>query len=716
MSGDRERVADTTAKPGAGVTQTSGAPPVSAKLTQAPAWSAPPAGGWLGLLPAVKGGTMVNLGFGGDPKTQQSWGQIKNLKGSGNDPILIYTLAVPQTGPNPAIDAQVASIEAFRASVPATQLGRAQNNVGWHHDPRHGAKGLTASTSAYNDWFDRTLAGAAPPGIDAKLWQIYQQIVPFEGKPTEVTTFDNTLSIGAGFSTAGGGPQMILMKILEALPEVREVFLRAGVSVSPDPVSKLADVKVVDTANKWILSGKDAINYLETNRDLLTLIVNTLEGSQPVAGSTVVNPAEADKQRLTALVAQFNVFSEGTLVHISDPRKDPVTGAAAPAVVDWPPVERLMAVHARHASGNFDYSFWDSHPHGSPAEVAEQIYLNASETLADTIIENATLGQFAFGPARPQYRRDKDEVPKYQRRIKELKKASIDAWKKSEAADKSAQDANAALDKAEAAVKEAKSKVEDADAKIQAADDAGGGSATPAATKARKAAELLKKAAEATKKKADAALTKAKATQKKKLDESTARREEADAAADASLRAPGEARDFARKAAIEEADFLDRRSEIAKTAAEIAKGRAAAAAKTVEVARSQVVKDREAAADLEKAAKAAEQDQKDAAKDLRGKQGDEKLAAKEALTEKSKAAANARTAARAAAAKITTDAAKIAPAVAAQARADDALKKARSHADDIAAKAAASRAAVPSDEEPFPTTSAAPIPETEVPQ
>jgi hypothetical protein len=266
-----------------------------------------------------------------------------------------------------AQDAAVAKIVGARGLIPARKMGRSpNNNAGWDYNPDKDPDAVD-----YNAWAKTAL----PTGVKADdwNWQVFREIQKLEGQAGRVTTFDKTLSIGAGFSTSGGQTQAILGKTFDLLPEVKAVAFDAGLIVSSS-----GPVTVVDTDKKWILHDQDADNYLQTQTQLLSLLVDVSQGAVPVAaagggtGPPGVSPDEQSKQRQTFLDVQWQQFLAGTLAGISG------------RVQGWPLDSAVLAAHAKHAlPATFPYSFWESHPSSDLGTMVKTIFATAGDAGAN---------------------------------------------------------------------------------------------------------------------------------------------------------------------------------------------------------------------------------------------------------------------------------------------------------------------------------------------
>ncbi|MEV4315096.1 hypothetical protein [Actinocrispum sp. NPDC049592] len=117
-----------------------------------------------------------------------------------------------------------------------------------------------------------------PTGVskDDWNWQVFKAIQRLEGQAGRLTTFDKTLTIGAGFSSAGGAAQRILGRVCSVLPEVAQAAFEAGLAVDGKGAMSVADPN-----RKWILDGEDAAAYVQTSPELLSFIVDISQGTQP---------------------------------------------------------------------------------------------------------------------------------------------------------------------------------------------------------------------------------------------------------------------------------------------------------------------------------------------------------------------------------------------------------------------------------------------------
>jgi len=122
-------------------------------------------------------------------------------------------------------DKAVSEILAARKAVPARDIGRNQQGLGNFYDPLLAAKKEDPDDPYYMGdeqaaKYNARLGGAKPTtkfdaanDDDKKKWQIFQKMIELEGRVGTVKTFDNTLSIGVGFSSAGtqGNPPALLV-------------------------------------------------------------------------------------------------------------------------------------------------------------------------------------------------------------------------------------------------------------------------------------------------------------------------------------------------------------------------------------------------------------------------------------------------------------------------------------------------------------------------
>lgn len=251
-----------------------------------------------------------------------------------------------------AQDAAVAKIAAARAQIPARRMGRSpNNNAGWDYNPDK-----DADAADYRSWAQTAL----PSGVKATdwNWQVFKKIQGLEGQAGRFTTYDRTLSVGAGFSTSGGQTQAIIGKTLDLLPEVKAVAYAAGLIVSAS-----GGMAVVDTDKKWVLHNQDADAYIQIQTQLLSLLVDVSQGALPTGTGP---PDEQAKQRQTFLDVQWQQFLGGTLAGVT------------PRVQGWPIDSAVLAVHAKHAQpADFPYTFWDDHPSSDLATMVAAIYAKA---------------------------------------------------------------------------------------------------------------------------------------------------------------------------------------------------------------------------------------------------------------------------------------------------------------------------------------------------
>lgn len=179
--------------------------------------------------------------------------------------------------------------------------------------------------------------------------QLFWQTTRLEGSHVGVvTTFDKTLSIGGGFSTAGNQPEQIYRHVFRALPTIKEAAFALGLTIIER--GKTPNFVVVDLDAGVILEGLAAANYLQTDVVLLSFFVNVAQGIQPNAASQNPDPAMRAAQRQTLLDAQFSTFDRNTIARL--PRRLRV----------WPMDGLMLAIHAIHARpGYFDAAFWAWH-------------------------------------------------------------------------------------------------------------------------------------------------------------------------------------------------------------------------------------------------------------------------------------------------------------------------------------------------------------------
>lgn len=256
--------------------------------------------------------------------------------------------AAAETAFATARDAAVASIVAARGKIPAREMHRSlNNNAGWDYNPDK-----DPAAAGYKTWEQTAL----PTGVNASdwSWQVFKKIQGLEGQTGRVTTYDTTLSVGAGFSSSGGQTQAVVGKTFDALPEVKAVAYAAGLIVLAS-----GGMVVVDTDKKWILRGHDADIYIQTQTQLLSLLVDVSQGAIPTGPG---GPDEA-KQRQTWLDVQWKQFMGGTLAGVT------------PRVQGWPLDSGVLAAHAKHAQpADFPYRFWEDNPSPDLATMVAAIH------------------------------------------------------------------------------------------------------------------------------------------------------------------------------------------------------------------------------------------------------------------------------------------------------------------------------------------------------
>jgi hypothetical protein len=336
---------------------------------------------WQDLLPKARGNkgadiTKIDLHTPGNSFEARGTGQAPTLvykadKDITKDPVWSAPQGGGGGGTTPAMDAQgaadnaafaaaqervISQIVAARANIPSRSIGRSpNNNAGYDYDPDK-----DPAAQDYNQWTKTAL----PTGVQSGAWnwQVFKEIQALEGQVGRFTTFDKTLTIGAGFSSSGGQAQRIVGKTFKALPGVKATAFAAGLIVD-----ETGTTTVVDPDKKWILTGADALNYLQTEPALLSLLVNVSQGvestsSSPTSGVVASSP-EKEKQRQSFLDIEFQQFVDGTL--------NGLTGL----VRSWPVESAVLAVHAKHAQpGNFPFTFWDSHSDPGLAAMVAAIF------------------------------------------------------------------------------------------------------------------------------------------------------------------------------------------------------------------------------------------------------------------------------------------------------------------------------------------------------
>ena len=313
-------------------------------------------------LRTQSGGWAHTSGTGEDPALQYAAEKDINVKpaavapkgGASTTPEADAEAVAQATAFAAAQDAAVAGIVAGRARIPARRMGRSpNNNAGWDYNPDK-----DADAAGYRSWAQTAL----PSGVTATdwNWQVFRKIQGLEGQAGRFTTYDKTLSVGAGFSTSGGQTQSIIGKTFDLLPEVKAAAYAAGLIVSAS-----GGMTVVDTDRKWILRDQDADAYIQVQTQLLSLLVNVSQGALPTGTGP---PDEQAIQRQTFLEVQWKQFLGGTL------------GGMTSRVQGWPIDSAVLAVHAKHAQpADFPFTFWDDHPSPDLAKMVAAIHAQAPQ-------------------------------------------------------------------------------------------------------------------------------------------------------------------------------------------------------------------------------------------------------------------------------------------------------------------------------------------------
>ncbi len=244
----------------------------------------------------------------------------------------------------------------LRIKIPYQSMEPSPNNkAGYDYNPD-----TYGDAQPYNTWN----ATALPTGVskDDWNWRVFTAIQRLEGQAGRLTTFDKTLTIGAGFSSAGGAAQRILGRVFVVLPEVAQAAFEAGLAVDGKGA-----MSVVDPSRKWILDGEDAAAYVQTSPELLSFIVDISQGTQPVGPGAVADD-ERDKQRQAFLNAEWAEFVSGTMSGMTS------------LVRGWAFDSAVLAVHAKHAApGFFPYTFWDKHNNPDLATMVATIFATAGD-------------------------------------------------------------------------------------------------------------------------------------------------------------------------------------------------------------------------------------------------------------------------------------------------------------------------------------------------
>ena len=243
---------------------------------------------------------------------------------------------------------------------PQPDDGKKRDATAWNRERNQQKKADDPDGAAYQSWLKQAVPTGVDPGNDEdmKKWQIFNRLIPMEGRIGTITTFDKTLTVGVGFSSAGRQAETVIAKALDALPETKDVAFAAGLIAG-----EKGGMRVVDTDRKWVLEGPDAAAYVQTNQALLSLLVNLSQGTQTNTAGDAVSGDEQAEQRQAWLDAQWQTFLAHALHGI-------------PAdILAWPLESVALATHSIHgAPGIFSWSFWAAHPDTDLRAMISAIY------------------------------------------------------------------------------------------------------------------------------------------------------------------------------------------------------------------------------------------------------------------------------------------------------------------------------------------------------
>jgi hypothetical protein len=201
---------------------------------------------------------------------------------------------------------------------------------------------------------------------DKMKWLLFNTLQGLEGTVGTVTasSVDKTLTIGVGFSSGGAQAEEVAARMFDDLPEMKSLAFNAGLIAFNNKFI------VADMEKRWILEGTDAANYIQTNKALLSLIINVSQGNQKNSAGEQPTGPKQNKQRQAMLNAQWMTFLTHALAGIDQ------TG-----ILNWPISSAALAVHSRHAiQATFPWSFWLDHANPDIKSMVRAIYQRLRET------------------------------------------------------------------------------------------------------------------------------------------------------------------------------------------------------------------------------------------------------------------------------------------------------------------------------------------------
>jgi hypothetical protein len=367
--------------------------------------AAPSAADWIRLLPRARSKNKAQ---------RRSEGVTRVINEPGKPPRLEYTssLEIAPTSASPTtVQAALGTIVTARQALAPRPIVRPPwpPHAGNFYDPVEAEKQGDAEAAPYNAW-TRT---ALPTGlrtsdpIDGQDWQIFQRLIPLEGRVGTVTTSDEYLTVGIGFSSAGRQAEAIIRMALQKDADANAAAKDAGLAIEGQ------DLVVVDTERGLVLHGVAAANYLQTDVTLLSFLVNLSQGSRLRQDGEALPTSTTLNRRQTWLDAQWHTFRAHTLAGMPT------------AIRTWPLDSTVLAVHARHAvPGHFPWGFWTAHANAELQSMVlaiwERLIGNYSPERARNIFMSICNGPLYRPIAQELLASKQEEIGGYQARINDL--------------------------------------------------------------------------------------------------------------------------------------------------------------------------------------------------------------------------------------------------------------------------------------------------------
>jgi peptidoglycan hydrolase-like protein with peptidoglycan-binding domain len=254
----------------------------------------------------------------------------------GHAPTMHYNLNQSQQvgggGDQVATKAAVQAVLTARGQFPVRNLTRSPFTKGGNfYDPDRDKSGAAAGFEAGRNTARPSVSFKPGDVVDEQKWHIFTRLWSLEGNPGIVTTSDDTLTIGVGFSSAGGMAELVLGYALDHLPEIKAAAVAGGLMVN----GRILDI--VDTEKKVIVSGDAAAAYAQTVPELLSFMANIAIGAQTDSGGKAPQKDTAAQQRQMMLDAQWVAILGAALNGIPG------------EILGWDLSSATLAVHARHA-------------------------------------------------------------------------------------------------------------------------------------------------------------------------------------------------------------------------------------------------------------------------------------------------------------------------------------------------------------------------------